>query len=57
MEKKPGYQTSEFWLSLVSAGLLVANKGLGLDIDEGTVMAFAGMVITYVISRAVVKAK
>lgn len=57
MEKKPGYQTSEFWLSIVSACLLVSNKGLGLGIDEGTVMAFAGMVISYVISRTVIKAK
>lgn len=53
---KNGIKTSEFWMSIVGAGLLIANKGLNLGIDEGTVTAFAAMIVSYVLSRSAVKA-
>ena len=53
---KEGIKTSEFWMSIVGAGLLIANKGLNLGIDEGTVTAFAGLVVSYVLGRSAVKA-
>lgn len=53
---KSGIKTSEFWMAVVGAGLLVLNKGLGLDIPEETVNNFAYMVISYVFGRSVIKA-
>lgn len=56
MEKlKAGIKTSEFWVTLVGAGLMITNQGLGLGIDEPTVLAFAAMVVSYVLGRSVVK--
>lgn len=52
---KTGIKTSEFWVTLVAAFLMVANKGLGLDIDEPTVLGFAGLVVSYVLGRSFVK--
>lgn len=51
-----GVKTSEFWLVVLSAILMVANKGLGLNIDEATTLSFAGMVVTYIAGRSAVKA-
>lgn len=53
---KQGIKTSEFWMAVVGAGLLIANKGLGLGIDEATVTNFAHLVIAYILARTGVKA-
>lgn len=50
-----GMKTSEFWMAVIGAGLVIANQGLGLGIDEATVSNFANMVIAYIIGRSGVK--
>lgn len=52
---KNGINTSEFWMAVVGAGLMIANQGLGLGIDEGTINNFALLVISYVLGRSGVK--
>ena len=52
-----GVKTSEFWLSVVSAAVMVANDGLGLGIPAESVMSLAALVISYVLGRAAVKRK
>jgi putative flippase GtrA len=56
MEKiKAGIRTSEFWLALLTAILTVFNKHLGLNIPVESLVTIASIVITYIISRTVVK--
>ena len=54
---KQGLKTSEFWLALASAILAVFNEQFNLDIPVETVLAFAGVVVTYIGSRTLVKIK
>lgn len=51
------FKSRKFWMALVSAGLLLCNKGLDLGIDEETVLGFAGIVISYVVAQGVVDAR
>lgn len=53
---KAGINTSEFWLAVVSAILIILNNGLGLGIDEATVTNFANLVISYTLGRSGMKA-
>jgi len=52
----PFYRTSKFWLAVVSALLIVANEGLGLNIPTDVVMAFAALIISYILGDSVVTA-
>ena len=45
-----------FWLAVVAAALVVANQGLGLNLDPTTVTAFAGIVISAVLGDSLVHA-
>lgn len=55
--EKPGYKTTEFWLTLISSlGMFITNK-FGVAIPMEIVMGIAGIVITYVLGRSVVKQK
>lgn len=47
----------KFWMAVVGAALLIANQGLGLNIPEDTVMAFAALVISYILGESFVDAK
>lgn len=50
-------KSRKFWIAIISAALLVAKDGLGIEVDNETVMAFAGIVITWIIGEAAVDAK
>lgn len=58
--KKPGYRTSEFWLSLLAIvlGVLLASGFIGDESAAGKGIAFAASALTalgYNISRGMVK--
>ena len=44
----------KFILAVVSALLVILNDGLDLGIDKDTVIAFAGIVATYIIGESAV---
>ena len=46
----------KFWLSIVSATLVVLNDGLDLGIDQDTVIAFAGLVISWILGESAIDA-
>ena len=52
-----GIKSSEFWMSIVAAGTLIANDGFGLNLPTESVMGLAAVAISYVFGRSVVKAK
>ena len=52
---KSGVRSTEFYMALVGAVLPVLNTHLGLDIPISGVMSIAGVVISYILSRTVLK--
>jgi len=52
---KTGWKTSEFWVTVVSAVVMVLNQGLGVNLPVEQITAFAGVVIAYVLGRSIVK--
>lgn len=52
---RSGIRTSEFWLAVVGAFVMIANRGLGLDLPEETIMSIAGVVASYIFGRTAVK--
>lgn len=46
-----------FWIALVSAILLVLTKGFGMNINQSTVLGFAGIVVSLLLGDAYVQAK
>lgn len=58
MEKKKGYKTTEFWLALVTSVATLLNQSgiLGdFTLPLEAVAGIAGVVISYIIGRSVVK--
>jgi len=58
--RKPGYKTSEFWLSVICLviGFLIASGYVGDESMSGKVLAFAASSLTalgYSVSRGMVK--
>jgi hypothetical protein len=51
------FKSRKFILACVSAILIVLNDGLDLGIDSNTVLAFAGIVATWIIGESAVDAK
>ena len=47
-------KSRKFILAVVTAILIVLNDGLGLGIDSETVLAFAGIVATYILGESAV---
>jgi len=58
MEKKPGYKTSEFWVTFATSIAAIFNQS-GIfgeyQLPIEAVVTLAGLVATYVISRTVIK--
>ena len=50
-------KSRKFWMAVVTAVLIVLNDGLDLGIDTETVIAFAGIVATFIIGESAVDAK
>lgn len=48
------FTSRKFILAVVSAVLIILNDGLDLGIDAQTVLAFAGIVATYIVGEAAV---
>lgn len=56
MEKvKAGIKTSEFWLAIVAAIIPVVNQHLGLNLPGEAILAVAGIAISYIFGRSMVK--
>jgi uncharacterized membrane protein len=49
-------KSRKLWVSIVSAILVVLNDGLGLNIDNETVMQFTILIVGYVFTQGVVDA-
>ncbi len=44
-------KSRKFWMALVSGLLVVFNKGLDFNIPDNTIMAFAGIAISYIFGQ------
>jgi len=53
---KKGLKSTEFYVAIIGAIIPVINKTFGLDLDPNTIMSITGVCITYIASRAHVKA-
>lgn len=51
------FKSRKFWMAVISAALVIANEGLGLGIDEQTVLAFAGIVMSFIFGESYVDGK
>jgi len=45
-------RSRKFWMAVVSALLLIANEGLGLNIPEDAVLPFVAVVLGYIFGEA-----
>ena len=50
-------KSRKFWMAVCAAGLVIANEGLGLGIDENTVTQFVALILGYVFAEAAVDLK
>ncbi len=44
-------KSRKFWMAVVSGLLVVTNQGLGLELPDDTILAFAGIVLGYMVSQ------
>ncbi|MBB6672639.1 hypothetical protein [Cohnella nanjingensis] len=51
---KRKFLSRKFLLAVVSAALIILNDGLDLGIDSQTVLAFAGIIATYIVGESAV---
>ena len=54
-QAKSGVRTSEFWLAVVAAFVMIANQGLGLGLPADSIMSMAGVVVSYIFGRTALK--
>lgn len=54
---KSKLKSRKFWMSVISALLVIANEGLGLGISSETILTFAGLVASFIFSEAYVDGK
>lgn len=52
---KKGYKTSEFWLTIIGALVVLINATTGLDLDGESIIGIIGAIIAYVASRSYLK--
>jgi uncharacterized membrane protein len=50
-------KSRKFLMAVVTAGLVVANEGLGLNLPTDAIMTVAGVVIAYIVGEAYVDGK
>jgi hypothetical protein len=56
-EARPGIMTTEYWLTLLAAAVLVIAGYVSDTFDEDLAWAlFAGIIVAYVLSRGIAKA-
>ncbi len=49
-------KSRKFWMAVMTALVLIANDGLGLNLPKDAIMAVAAVVISYVIGEGAVDA-
>ncbi len=49
-------KSRKFIMAAVGAALIVANQGLGLKLPEETILAFAGLLSSYLVGQSIVDA-
>lgn len=54
-EKKSGWQTSEFWLTVATSLIAILNKAFDWNIPQDTILQVVGVVASYVFSRGIAK--
>lgn len=54
MNLPDSFKSAKFWMAVVSAFLVVANEGLGLNIPSDVVLAFAALIISYILGDSAV---
>lgn len=54
MSWKQKLTSRKFWTAVVSAALVIANEGLGLNIPQDVVLPFALLILGYIFSEAAV---
>jgi len=54
---KKGYKTSEFWLTLGAALIVLLNSAFGWDLDPESIIGMAAAIIAYVTGRSYLKTK
>ncbi|MFQ5834299.1 MAG: hypothetical protein ACE5HR_00035 [bacterium] len=54
---KPGIRSSELWLGLFGAVLMYLNDFYGWGFDVKTIVGTVAIIVGYIVSRTVVKAK
>lgn len=57
MKLKNKFKSRKFILAVVGAALIIANDGLDLGIDQDTVLAFAGLLATWIVGESAVDAR
>lgn len=50
------FKSRKFWMAVITGILIVLNDGLDLGIDQDTVLAFAGIMATFILGEAGVDA-
>jgi hypothetical protein len=50
-------KSRKFWIAVVSGVLLIVKEGMGIEVDSETVLAFAGIVATWILGESAVDAK
>lgn len=50
-------KSRKFWMALLTALLVLLKQGLDVDVDQDTVLGFAGIVMTYLASQGWVDAQ
>ena len=50
-------KSRKLWMAIVSGLLVVANDGLGLNLDNTTIIGFCSMVSAYILAQGHVDAK
>jgi len=50
-------KSRKFWVTVVSAVLVVLNEGLGMNIDSEAVLGFSGIIISYLLGQSYIDSK
>ena len=54
---KPGWKSSEFWLTLANVAIPVVNQSAGWNLDTTSILGVSGAVVAYIASRGYAKGK
>lgn len=57
MEAKPGYLTTELYVTAGVAMASMLNRKLGLGLEQGEILGLVTLAVGYVASRAYLKSK